>query len=84
MNKALIIFTGNYAIEQALTTEVVNWDYLNLTQAWQCKNCTVNQQAAQAYLEAKEATNDWQEILDAYYNKGLVFSIAGHGFVCPV
>ena len=80
MNKALIIFKGNYDIEQSLSDEIVGWEYLNLTQG--CEgNCTVNRQAAQAYLEVKEATNDWQDILDAYYNQGLVFSIAGHGFV---
>lgn len=79
MNKALIIFKGNYDIEQNLTDDIVGWEYLNLTQG--CRNCTVNRQAAQAYMEAKEATNDWQDILDAYYNQGLVFSITGHGFV---
>lgn len=81
MNKALIIFKGNYDIEQGLSDDVVDWSYMNLTEGWSCRNCTVNRQAAQAYVEVKEATNDWQEILDAYYNQGLVFSIAGHGFV---
>ncbi|KAK9893536.1 hypothetical protein P389DRAFT_112839 [Cystobasidium minutum MCA 4210] len=80
MNKALIIFKGNYDIEQGLSDDVVDWSYMNLTEGWSCRNCTVNRQAAQAYVEVKEATNDWQEILDAYYNQGLVFSIAGHGF----
>lgn len=80
MNKALIIFKGNYALEQNLTTDVVGWDALNLSHV--CSDCTVNAQAARAYMEAKEATNDWQDILLAYYNQGLVFSIAGHGFVC--
>lgn len=82
MNKALIIFKGNYDIEQTLSDDIVDWEYLNLTQG--CRNCTVNRQAAQAYLEVKEATNDWQDILDAYYNQGLVFSIAGHGFVSTI
>jgi hypothetical protein len=79
MNKALIIFTGNYDIEQNLSDETVTWAALNLSSA--CDTCTVNAQAAQAYNEAKEETNDWADILGAYYNQGLVFSIAGHGFV---
>lgn len=79
MNKALIIFKGNYDIEQNLSDDIVTWDALNLSHA--CGSCTVNRQAAQAYQEVKAETNDWQEILDAYYNQGLVFSIAGHGFV---
>lgn len=78
MNKALIIFKGNYDIEQNLTDDIVGWDALNLSEA--CGTCTVNRQAAQAYMEVKAETNDWQTILDAYYNQGLVFSIAGHGF----
>lgn len=79
MNKALIIFTGNYDVEQNLSDEIVTWEALNLTSA--CDTCTVNAQAARAYNEAKEETNDWADILGAYYNQGLVFSIAGHGFV---
>lgn len=77
MNKALIIFAGNYQLEQTLTDEVVSWDYLGLGDY--CRNCTVNKFAADGYLEAKAETNDWAAILGEYYNTGLVFSIAGHG-----
>lgn len=79
MNKALIIFKGNYDIEQNLTEDIVSWEYLGINGT--CTNCTVNRQAAQAYMEVKAETNDWADILGAYYNQGLVFSIAGHGFV---
>jgi len=77
MNKALIIFEGNYALEQNLPTDVVSWDVLGLNQT--CPGCTVNRFAAQGYLECKQATNNWQAIVGAYAGQGLVFSIAGHG-----
>jgi len=77
MNKALIIFQGNYELEQQLTDDVVGWDYLGLGE--HCRSCTVNRFAAQGYMEAKNETNDWADILGEYYNTGLVFSIAGHG-----
>lgn len=77
MNKALIVFKGDYALEQNLPTDVVSWDVLGMNTT--CANCTVNRFAAQGYLECKQATNNWQQIVAAYAGQGLVFSIAGHG-----
>ena len=70
MNKALIVFSGNYELEQDLPTDVVSFDYLGLGSY--CRNCTVNRFAAQGYLEAKNKTNAWADILGQYYNTGLV------------
>ena len=77
MNKALIIFQGDYELEQHLPTDVVSWDVLGMNAT--CPGCTVNRFAAQGYLECKAATNNWQAIINAYAGQGLVFSITGHG-----
>lgn len=77
MNKALIIFSGNYELEQNIPLEVVPFSYLGLESY--CPGCTVNKFAADGYLEARNETNDWADILGQYYNTGLVFAIAGHG-----
>lgn len=79
MNKALIIFEGNYEHEQMLTTDVVSWSNITEGLGESCPSCTANAYAVQGYLEAKEETNNFQAIREPYYNSGLVFSIAGHG-----
>ncbi|KAL8281301.1 hypothetical protein RQP46_006335 [Phenoliferia psychrophenolica] len=77
MNKALIIFKGNYELEQQLPTDVISWEEaFNITS---CKNCTVNAYAAKGYNECKAETNNWADIRQAYGGQGLVFSITGHG-----
>jgi len=78
MNKALIIFKGDYDIEQNLDQTSTSWAALNLSDA--CGDCTVNAEAARAYMECKEETNNFEAIREQYYNSGLVFSITGHGF----
>ena len=49
MNKALIIFKGDYGLEQNLSTEVVGWDYFGIGNDT-CYGCTVNKFAAQGYM----------------------------------
>ncbi|KAL8290625.1 hypothetical protein RQP46_002883 [Phenoliferia psychrophenolica] len=78
MNKALIVFKGNYELEQNISTEVVGWDYFGMGNDT-CYGCTVNKFAAQGYMECKNETNDWKDIIDAYSGQKLVFSITGHG-----
>jgi len=79
MNKALIVFEGNYEHEQQLTTDVVSWGNITEGLGYSCPTCTANAYAVQGYLEAKEETNNFEAIRMPYYNSGLVFSIAGHG-----
>jgi len=79
MNKVLLIFRGNYDMEQNLPLEVSSWDELGEGIGATCYNCTVNSYALQGYLEAKEATNNFALTRQAYEGQGLVFSIAGHG-----
>ena len=61
MNKALIIFKGNYELEQdfASNLETVPFDYIGLNSS-ACAGCTVNARAARAYMECKNSTNNWQ------------------------
>jgi len=77
MNKALIIFKGNLALEQSLSTESV---LLNESMGIRnCQGCLGNAFAIKGYLEAKNETNNWEAIIGAYEGQGLVFSIGGHG-----
>lgn len=77
MNKAVIIFKGNYELEQQLPLDVVDWEGIGMRDV--CNNCTANAFAMQGYLECKNETNNWKTIVDAYSGQGLVFSITGHG-----
>lgn len=79
MNKALIIFEGNWEHEQNLSTDVVPWSAITPSLGHSCPRCTANAYAVQGYLEAKNETNNFEAIRQPYYNSGLVFSIAGHG-----
>ncbi|KAL8280503.1 hypothetical protein RQP46_007151 [Phenoliferia psychrophenolica] len=76
MNKAVIVFRGNYELEQKLPQDFQSWDALNVTT---CPGCTVNSFALAGYLECKAETNNWEKIRSAYAGQGLVFSITGHG-----
>lgn len=44
-----------------------------------CDNCQAHAGAVQAYLEAKEATGDWQVVKDVVNQTGHQWSITGHG-----
>jgi hypothetical protein len=71
------VFKGNYEMEKNLPTETVPWTYLGINGT--CESCTVNAYAAQGWMEAKAATNNFAVTLAAYSGAGLVFSITGHG-----
>jgi hypothetical protein len=76
--QVVLVFRGDYAIENNLDQAVTSWDALGLGGA--CANCTVNAQAAQAYLEAREATNNWAISRARVEEIGVEYSITGHGF----
>lgn len=79
MNKVLFVFRGNYAREQNIPLDVVPWSQITPGLGQACPSCTANRYAVQGYLEARNATNNWQITRNAYYGAGLVFSITGHG-----
>lgn len=79
MNKVLMVFRGNHAYEQYLPDQVVGWGNITYDLGKECQGCTVNAFAAQGYVEARQATNNFQKTRDAYNGQGLVFSITGHG-----
>ncbi|KAK4047497.1 hypothetical protein OIV83_005410 [Microbotryomycetes sp. JL201] len=78
MDKVVMVFRGMYGWEQLNMTAAPIGDVLNLGP--ECANCTAHAGALAAYLEAKEATNDWA-IEKAYVEStGHQWSITGHGF----
>lgn len=79
MNKVVMVFRGNLAMEQNIPTAVVPWSSITSGLGSACKSCTANGYAVQGYLEAKNATNNWYKTRNAYYGQGLVYSITGHG-----
>lgn len=58
LHQVVLVFRGDFAIEADLSPNVTSWDILGLGSA--CPGCTVNARAAQAYVEAREATNNWE------------------------
>lgn len=86
MNKALIVFQGDYALEQTLPLDTMYWNETLANSSTttsvlpaRCTGCTVNKFAWDGYLEAKIATNNFATLREAYYGQDLVFSITGHG-----
>lgn len=79
MNKVVTVFKGNYDLEQTLDTDVSSWSLIGSGIGSACKTCTVNSFALQGYLEARNATDNWNLTRNAYYGSGLVYSITGHG-----
>jgi len=78
MDKVVVVFQGNYGIENHLNESSVNLDQaLGLGT---CGNCTGNAQAVTAYVEAREATNNWAIAAAAVERTGHQWSLAGHGF----
>ncbi|GAA6037590.1 hypothetical protein JCM8097_006129 [Rhodosporidiobolus ruineniae] len=79
MDKVVMVFRGMFGWESTFNMSSVNiGTLLNLGE--NCANCTAHAGAVQAYLEAKEATNDW-ELVKYYVNiTGHQWSLTGHGF----
>ncbi|BGP51655.1 hypothetical protein JCM10450v2_007605 [Rhodotorula kratochvilovae] len=79
MDKVVIVFKGLFGWESTFNQSTVNiGTLLNLGDT--CANCTAHAAATQAYLEAREATNDW-ELVKYYVNTtGAQWSITGHGY----
>ncbi|GAA5992178.1 hypothetical protein JCM11641_007788 [Rhodosporidiobolus odoratus] len=79
MDKVVIVFKGMFGWESTYNQSTVNiGTLLNLGEG--CANCTAHAAATQAYLEAKEATNDW-ELVKYYVNTtGHQWSVTGHGW----
>lgn len=46
----------------------------------ECDNCTAHAGAVTAYLEAREATNNWAIVAAAVNSSGAQWSLTGHGF----
>lgn len=70
MNKVVVVFKGNPAIEANLPLDVVPWSYVGINGT--CQDCTMNAMAAQGYMEAKNATNNWELTRARYAGAGLV------------
>ncbi|GAA5904620.1 hypothetical protein JCM6882_004923 [Rhodosporidiobolus microsporus] len=79
MDKVVIVFRGLFGWESTFNHSTTNiGTLLNLGE--NCANCTAHAAATQAYLEAREATNDW-ELVKYYVNTtGHQWSITGHGW----
>lgn len=77
MDKVVIVFKGMYGWENQMnmTSMPIN-DVFYLD----CPDCQAHSGAVGAYLEAKEATNDWQAVKDAVAVTGHQWSITGHGW----
>jgi len=78
MNKVVVVFRGNPQVEANLALDVVPWSYIGINGT--CQDCTMNAQAAEAYMEAKNATNNFEATRDRYAGAGLVYAITGLGF----
>ena len=75
--EVVMVFQGIYGWQEQWNQTTVNLNdifYLN------CPNCTAHAGAVQAYLEAKEATNDWAMMQTAVNASGHQWSITGHAF----
>jgi hypothetical protein len=71
----LLIFKGNKEMEQNIPQATVPWSFVGINDT--CQDCTMNEFAAQGWMEAKAATNNFEKTIAAYTGQGLVFSIAG-------
>ncbi|KAK4046911.1 hypothetical protein OIO90_006393 [Microbotryomycetes sp. JL221] len=78
MDKVVMVFRGMYGWEQLNMTAAPIGEVLNLGP--ECSNCTAHAGALAAYLEAKEATNDWAVEKQYVETTGHQWSITGHGF----
>ena len=67
MNKVVVVHKGSRALLAELPLDVVSFDYVDSLEG-ACSECTMNQFAAQGYMEAKNWTNNWEITRNAYYN----------------
>jgi len=77
MDKVVLVFTGDYWKLKNLPTETASLDVLGL--AGECPGCRANAFALQGYLEAKEATNGFEQGMQRWRDTGLWWSQTGHG-----
>ncbi|KAI5477799.1 protein of lipase, class 3 family [Pseudohyphozyma bogoriensis] len=80
MDKVVMVFKGMYGWEHQLNSTPASIDAYN----WGCTStanasCTAHQGALTAYLEAKEATDDWAAVAEAVNATGHQWSVTGHG-----
>ncbi|GAA5903442.1 hypothetical protein JCM8208_001921 [Rhodotorula glutinis] len=79
MDKVVMVFKGMFGWESTFNQSTVDVGQLFYI-GDSCQNCTAHAAATQAYIEAKEVTNDW-ELVKYYVNTtGAQWSITGHGF----
>jgi hypothetical protein len=75
MDKVVLVFTGDYWKLKNLPTETASLDVLGL--AGECPGCRANAFALQGYLEAKEATNGFEQGMQRWRDTGLWWSQTG-------
>lgn len=95
MAKVVLVFKGDYNHEKNLPTETIPLSALNLDYNTKsidfaalglpadCSDCRVNAYAAQGWLEAKAATNDFAisvaKYREIHETQQFYYSITGHG-----
>ncbi|GAA5877503.1 hypothetical protein JCM3774_005891 [Rhodotorula dairenensis] len=79
MDKIVLIFKGMFGWESTFNMSTTNIGTL-LNLGPDCTNCTAHAGAVQAYLEVKEATNDFATEKALVAQTGHQFSVTGHGF----
>ncbi|GAA5969063.1 hypothetical protein JCM21900_005772 [Sporobolomyces salmonicolor] len=83
MDKVVMVFRGQYGWESTYNESTADiGTILNLGPT--CTNsttgCTAHAGAVNAYLEAQEATNDWELVKYFVNTTGHQWSVTGHGF----
>lgn len=61
--------SGNEELEANLPLSVVPWSAIGINDT--CQDCTVNEAAAAAYMEVKQATNDFAATRERYAGAGV-------------
>ena len=61
--------SGNEQLEANLPLTVVPWSAIGINDT--CQDCTVNEAAAAAYMEIKQATNDFAATRERYSGAGV-------------
>lgn len=73
--QVVLVFKGDYTLEKTLPADVVSFDAIGLGEI--CPGCTVNNYAAQGYLEAVAATNNFEKARAKWEETGLWWSVTG-------
>ncbi|POY70305.1 hypothetical protein BMF94_6691 [Rhodotorula taiwanensis] len=79
MDKIVVVFKGMFGWESTFNMSTANIGTL-LNLGPNCANCTAHAGATQAYLEVREATNDFITEKEWVNTTGHQFSVTGHGF----